>query len=282
MKVLVQRKGLAVTLLAGALMFSTIFDNSAFALAIDKEDFEYDISGGEISSIEADEPFSSLIIKLDAESNGELGIDIPRSFMDAKLGTQDDHFFVLVDGEEIIPEETKDSQKRTLSIPFDKGSGEIEIIGTSLNVSALDMPAEPTPPPQEIAEEIGDGGGCLIATATYGTELAETVQSLRETREAVLQTQAGSAFMAGFNLVYYSFSPQIADLERQNPVFKEMVKAYLTPMLASLSVLDLAQIDSEQDVLFFGSLVIAINLGMYVAAPTLTIAAVRKHSRSRR
>ena len=56
------------------------------------------------------------------------------------------------------------------------------------------------------------GGGCLIATATYGSELAPQVQQLRELRDnQLLNTESGSVFMSTFNDVYYSFSPIIAD-----------------------------------------------------------------------
>ena len=56
------------------------------------------------------------------------------------------------------------------------------------------------------------GGGCLIATAAYGSEMAPQVQFLRELRDnTVLQTQAGTSFMTGFNQFYYSFSPAVAD-----------------------------------------------------------------------
>jgi len=52
------------------------------------------------------------------------------------------------------------------------------------------------------------GGGCLIATATYGSELAPQVQMLREIRDnSLLQTQSGQSFMESFNSFYYSFSP---------------------------------------------------------------------------
>ena len=74
-----------------------------------------------------------------------------------------------------------------------------------------------------------NGGGCLIATAAFGSEIAPQVQFLREIRDnTVLQTHSGTAFMTGFNQFYYSFSPAIADYERENPVFKEAVK--LTPV----------------------------------------------------
>ena len=67
-----------------------------------------------------------------------------------------------------------------------------------------------------VAEEKSteEGGGCLIATATYGSEMATEVQQLRELRDnQLLQTESGTAFMGAFNDIYYSFSPVIADYE---------------------------------------------------------------------
>jgi len=87
-------------------------------------------------------------------------------------------------------------------------------------------------------KEVGDsnGGGCLIATAAFGSELSPQVQFLREIRDnTVLQTESGTSFMTGFNQFYYSFSPAIADYERENPAFKEAVKITLTPLLATLT-----------------------------------------------
>ena len=80
-----------------------------------------------------------------------------------------------------------------------------------------------------------EGGGCLIATAAFGSEMAPQVQFLREIRDGntVMSTQSGTAFMTGFNQFYYSFSPAVADYERENPVFKEAVKVTLTPILTS-------------------------------------------------
>jgi len=118
------------------------------------------------------------------------------------------------------------------------------------------------------AESEEKGGGCLIATAAYGSELAQQVQLLREIRDnTLLSTTSGSAFMTGFNQLYYSFSPTIADLERENAMFKEVVKAFITPMISTLSIMTLADEGSESQVLGLGISVIALNLGMYIAAP---------------
>ena len=120
-----------------------------------------------------------------------------------------------------------------------------------------------------------EGGGCLIATATYGSEMAIEVQQLRELRDnQLLQTESGTAFMGKFNDIYYSFSPIIADYERENPYFKEAVKLAITPMITSLSLMENAE--SESEVLSIGISVIMLNLGMYLAVPAIVIIGIRK------
>jgi len=122
----------------------------------------------------------------------------------------------------------------------------------------------------------GPGGGCLIATATFGSELAPQVQQLRELRDGkLLQTNSGLAFMKLFNQFYYSFSPAIADLERENPVFKEAVKLTITPLLTSLSLLNYVELDSEESVLGYGISLILLNVGMYVGIPAVVIIGIR-------
>lgn len=113
--------------------------------------------------------------------------------------------------------------------------------------------------------------GCLIATATYGSELAPQVQLLREVRDNVLGTSSGSSFITSFNAVYYSFSPTVSDWERQSPVFKEMVKITISPLLSTLSILSYVDISSEQEMLGFGIGVILLNIGMYFVVPAIVI-----------
>lgn len=158
-------------------------------------------------------------------------------------------------------------------------------------------PAEPEPPaqpatrppapecgPGTVADEDGvcqlvqdDRSGCLVATAAYGSEFAPQVQALREIRDGTLySTEAGTSFMGGFNDVYYAFSPAIADLEREHPAFKEAVRLAISPMLASLGIMSLAEPGSESQVLAYGMAVIALNLGMYVGAPAGAAIAVRR------
>ena len=124
----------------------------------------------------------------------------------------------------------------------------------------------------ETSTEGDNGGGCLIATATFGSELAPQVQELRELRDnKILKTESGSAFMKSFNEFYYSFSPAVADLERENPIFKEGMKLTLTPMLTSLSILNSVDINSEEEMLGYGISLILLNVGMYAGIPVFGI-----------
>ena len=134
----------------------------------------------------------------------------------------------------------------------------------SFDIVVGEVSAQPINPYEE------EGGGCLIATAAYGSELAPQVQMLREIRDnQLMNTESGSAFMSTFNELYYTFSPTIADKERESPLFKEIVKAGLTPMLSTLAIMDNAETESE--VLGLGLSVIALNLGMYIGLPAFGI-----------
>ena len=143
-----------------------------------------------------------------------------------------------------------------------KGEHVIEIINAkNIDAGSLEAP---------------NGGGCLIATAAFGSEMAPQVQLLREIRDnTVLQTESGALFMTSFNQFYYSFSPVIADYERENQAFKETVKLALTPLLTSLALLQYADIDSESDMLGYGIGIILLNIGMYFVAPAVLITKIR-------
>ena len=150
--------------------------------------------------------------------------------------------------------------------------GKIEINVDGESSVFVDNPSCVQMTDEKIVENIEpeNGGGCLIATAAYGTELAPQVQLLREIRDnTVMSTASGTAFMTGFNQLYYSFSPYIADMERENPIYREIVRAFITPMVSSLVIMTLADTGSEVEVLGFGISVITLNLGMYIAAPAL-------------
>ncbi|AJW71584.1 PEFG-CTERM sorting domain-containing protein [Nitrosopumilus adriaticus] len=90
----------------------------------------YTITGGKLLSIMPDVEANSLIVSIDATSDGSLTLTIPRSVLDATMNGEDDDFFVLIDGEEVDFEETTSATNRVLTIAFPAGAEEIEIIGT--------------------------------------------------------------------------------------------------------------------------------------------------------
>ena len=80
--------------------------------------------------------------------------------------------------------------------------------------------------------------------------------------------------METFNDIYYSFSPIIADYERENPYFKEAVRLAITPMISTLSLMENAETESE--VISLGISVIMLNLGMYLGVPAVVIIGIRR------
>ena len=126
-----------------------------------------------------------------------------------------------------------------------------------------------------------EGGGCLIATAAYGSEMAPQIQRLREIRdELVLPTDSGRWFVSTFNQVYYVFSPTIADMERENPIVKNAVLFAIQPMIISLNLMEYA--GSELEVMTYGMLVILFNVGIYVIGPVLGLTLLLRTKTRRR
>lgn len=127
---------------------------------------------------------------------------------------------------------------------------------------APDPVAEPgAPEPARISQE--PGGGCLVATAAYGSELAPQVQVLREVRDGVLmQTEAGTALVHAFNAAYYAVSPGIADAQRQNPALNQAARVALAPALWSASYLGL-----DADTAGYGLAAAMLATGAWVLVP---------------
>ena len=131
---------------------------------------------------------------------------------------------------------------------------------------------------QDSSTEAVKFSGCLIATASFGSELAPQVQMLRETRDNILlQTRSGATFMTAFNQFYYTFSPTVAEWERQNAIFKEIVKTTITPLITTLSILSYLNIDSEIEMIGYGVGVILLNIGMYFVFPAFVVMRLKSH-----
>lgn len=164
---------------------------------------------------------------------------------------------VHLNGTEVHPRISANDRITFITLNF-TGSGDsrIDISGSGGSMNATDAG---TPNAE-------NGGGCIIATAAYGSELAPRVQALREIRDGMLENSPqGAAFLELFNHAYYAVSPHVADHQRANPAFNGMVRAAITPLLATLEIMSWA--DSEQGILGHGILVILLNAGIYVAAP---------------
>mgnify|MGYP000020468873 CR=1 FL=1 len=120
---------------------------------------------------------------------------------------------------------------------------------------------------------------CIIATATYGSELAPEVQFLRNFRDdIVLSTFAGSQFMKVFNAWYYSFSPSVASLIANNLILKSIMKVILYPLIGILHLSALTyqvfSFNSELGVVMAGLVASALIGIVYFTPIALTILAV--------
>ncbi|MFZ8922816.1 MAG: CFI-box-CTERM domain-containing protein [Nitrosopumilaceae archaeon] len=220
-------------------------------------------SNFDVPEIDFDADQKKLTLRIVSSLENNLGeIIIPRGLLSG-------NFTFYLNDEEHFPDVKSNERIAFITLNFTgSGNNQVDVIATNHLEGLEEIPDE------EIiiddTEEQMQGGGCLIATATYGSELAPQVQQLREIRDnKLLQTESGSAFMQGFNDFYYSFSPIVADYERENPLFKESIKLALTPMISSLSILNYVDMDSEIEVIGYGTSIILLNLGMYFAIPAL-------------
>jgi streptogramin lyase len=136
-----------------------------------------------------------------------------------------------------------------------------------------------------IAVEIPGTGPCLIATATYGSELSDEVQFLRNFRDrSIMKTIAGSNFMVAFNAFYYSFSPTVAQFIREHQTVRTVMKFALYPLMGVLrigaAVFDLFPMNHEAGAIASGLLVSSLIGLVYLTGP-LTVVLVYS-SRARR
>jgi len=118
---------------------------------------------------------------------------------------------------------------------------------------------------------------CLIATATYGSELAPQVQFLREFRDQkILKTFAGSSFMTAFNLWYYSFSPTVANAIYANPHLKNAAQVILFPLIiilqASYTVFEVFSFHAEVAAIVAGLVASALISIAYLWVPSMLLA----------
>jgi hypothetical protein len=113
--------------------------NSTYNLKIDSKKtipIEYQISGNgnKLNSITVQKDNTTLLTSISSQSDGKLIVELPRKIIDSKKqGNKDTDYAVFQDGQDAAADEIKNNnQVRTLAISFDKGTQEIEIIGTQI------------------------------------------------------------------------------------------------------------------------------------------------------
>ncbi|MDE1770829.1 MAG: PEFG-CTERM sorting domain-containing protein [Thaumarchaeota archaeon] len=94
---------------------------------------DYSIDGGTVSGAMISQASKTLVVNIQADSDGQITLNIPRSVLDAKSGTNDAPLAVLIDGEQIQQfTDTPTADTRDVIVPFQAGSEKIEIIGTQI------------------------------------------------------------------------------------------------------------------------------------------------------
>lgn len=137
----------------------------------------YEITGGTMDAASLSDRDSSVVMGITAPSRGTVSVVLPRSLIDAKTGEADGDFCVLLDGVETGYHEARSERDRTVTVEFDGGSTEIEVIGTETRAGPTAAGQEsPTGPP---APGRSNHGALKIRTDmskyNYGSEIIATI-----------------------------------------------------------------------------------------------------------
>jgi hypothetical protein len=71
-------------------------------------------------------------------------------------------------------------------------------------------------------------GGCFIATAAYGTPMAEEIDVLRQFRDEYLLTNPAGGLLVS---LYYTSSPPLAHIISQNEGLRAVTRMVLEPII---------------------------------------------------
>jgi len=89
--------------------------------------------------------------------------------------------------------------------------------------------------PGEVTRKRGGAGGpCFVATAAYGTPMADQLDVLRAFRDRYLLT---NAFGSSLVRTYYRYSPVIADVVAGNYLLRAVTRGILAPIVAVVRLL---------------------------------------------
>ncbi len=236
--------------------------------------FEVSVTANfDVSEVEFDKDQKQLTFHLISGLENNLGeLIIPQNLLSG-------NFTFFLNNQEHYPKVNTNEKIAFITLNFTgSGNNKLEVIGTNY-LEGFNESIESNGMEVTFSEEDSNknGGGCLIATAAFDSELSTQVQHLRELRDnKLLQSKLGSDFILFFNNVYYSFSPQIADLERENQFFKNVVKVSITPLIYSLSLLNYVDLQSDLEIIGYVSSILLLNLGMYFGIPAITIWRINK------
>jgi len=95
-------------------------------------DVEYSIKGGTVKDMVVDPDIFAIIVQIESPDEGTITLDLPREFIGAeKQDGKDDTFIILIDGIEVPYQESLvHPDSRVITINFEEGDSDIEIIGT--------------------------------------------------------------------------------------------------------------------------------------------------------
>ncbi len=95
-------------------------------------DVDYSIKGGTVKNMLVDPDIFAIIVQIESPDEGTITLDLPRKFIGAeKQDGKDDTFIILIDGMEVPYQESLvHPDSRVITINFEEGDSDIEIIGT--------------------------------------------------------------------------------------------------------------------------------------------------------
>ena len=117
---------------------------------------------------------------------------------------------------------------------------------------------------------------CIIATVTFGSELAPEVQFLRNFRDKlILSTRSGSAFYIAFDAFYYSWSTSVANFIEKHDFLKNLIKIVIYPLIGILKIvayiaIPLFLFNGEMATISAGSIA-SILIGLVYLTPLLLL-----------
>ena len=149
------------------------------------------VSNFDIKNFDFDQDDKRLTLYLDSGLENNLGeIIIPKNLLGG-------NFTLSLNDQEVLPEVKSSEKISFITLNFTGiGNHTLDIVGKN-NLDEIPLSDEKEQQDSLIPSKNKPafGGGCLIATATFGSELSPQVQQLRELRNnTIFQTQSGSLF----------------------------------------------------------------------------------------